>query len=246
MAGEDYTLVATEKTAELLFRINFFTNGLHVEPTNRYPTIESAPPLNEASEKFLEDYQSALSAKERFTGYLTAHWLRAYPFLRVEHVEFYPAEMYWFYKSIPEDILRRVYVEIERMFLTQYLDIMVMYRLEWDKGFWLEYDGTGSLIIDGDHTEKRIAHLNKVFLTEPNFHRERDMMQEYGFSESNPLSFDWVIAHPKEAYGLATITWEPYSSFSGVWLRTCNDNWFVHGEIPFFPEDSEFKKEFVD
>ena len=31
LAGEDYILVATDETKDLLFRINFFTDGLHGE-----------------------------------------------------------------------------------------------------------------------------------------------------------------------------------------------------------------------
>ena len=130
-AGEEYTLIATEETEDLLFRINFFTNGLHWEMTEnpRYIPIGSLYPLSEASEEFKDDYIKALDAKAKYTGYLTAHWGIPFPFLRLEHVESYPAEMYWFYRNIPEEILRRVYIEIDGMPLMQYLDLMRKYSL---------------------------------------------------------------------------------------------------------------------
>ena len=148
LSGEEYTITASEETADLLFRINFFTNGLHGEVLDNSPAfpVGSIYPLNHASKEFREIYINALDAKIKYTGYLTAHWRIPFPFLRLEHVEFYPAEMYWFYKNIPDEILRRVYIDVDGMPLMQYIDLMENYCLGWDKGPWIEFDGTGSVI----------------------------------------------------------------------------------------------------
>jgi len=254
MAGEEYSLTATEETADLLFRINFFTNGLHGELfEHSVRPIGSYYPLNYASKEFKEIYINALNAKIKYTGYLTVHWEIDYAFLRVEHVEFYPAEMYWFYKNIPEEILRRVYIEVDAgMPLMQYIDFMESYSLGWDKGPWIEYDGTGSIIkredfalIEGETraflrqkyiTDERIAYLSELFWEDPKYHKEKEMMQEYGFSEEIPLTFEWIIAHPQEAYALVTTTWREYSAF-GVRHRLVPDSFLEKHDIPIFPPE---------
>jgi len=238
LAGEEYSLIATEETADLLFRINFLTNGLHGEPSRYYP-FGSTFPLKDAGEEFSEVYLIALTAKDKYTGYLTAHWGREYPFLRVEHVECYPAEMYWFYISIPEEILRRIYIEQNGMSLPQYLDFIVKYILVWDKGPWLEYDGTGNLVRYENVTDNRIAYLSELFWTDPEFYREKELMQEYGLSDENPMTFEWVISHPEEAYTLVTTTWDAYDRFPATY-RLLGDNYFVMRGIPILPEDSEW------
>ena len=220
LAGEDYILTATDETSDLLFRINFFTVALH--PPVMYKTMKMGTmyPLNIASKAFRETYISAFAAREKYFGYITKDWIIRDAFLLEEHVESYPAEMYWFYKNIPEDILRRIYVEKDGMQLPQYLDYLITYGLGWDKGPWIEYDGTGSLARIYEtgseylqNTDDRIAYVSEVFWNDPHYNREKELMQGYGFSEDNPLTFEWVASHPKEAYALATTTWEPYSIF---------------------------------
>jgi hypothetical protein len=149
--------------------------------------------------------------------------------------------MYWFYKNIPEEILRRVYIEKDGLTLMQYLDFIDEYSLGWDKGFWLEYDGTGSIIreagITGNLTEERIADLNELFWNNPAHYKEKEMMQEYGFTEGNLMTFEWVVSHPKEAYALARITWEPYDVFF-VRGRMLENRYFLERGIPILPDDT--------
>jgi hypothetical protein len=199
-------------------------------------------PLKGASKEFLEIYKRGLDAKEKYTGYLTAHWgIIHYSFLRLEHVENYPAEMYWFYKNIPEEMLRRVYIEKDGLTLMQYLDFIEEYRMGWDKGYWLEYDGTGTLITENNLTENitedRIAYLNGLFWNNPTYYKEKEMMQEYGFTEGNLMTFEWVVSHPKEAYELMRITWEPYNVFM-LDVRIRKDSYFVERGIPILPDDT--------
>jgi hypothetical protein len=243
MAGFNYSLSATDDTADLLFRINVFTNGLHGEQS-KYFDIGSHYPLKEAGEEFFEAYLGALNAKEKYTGYLTEQYRVDFPFLLVEHVECYPAEMYWFYRSIPEEILRRIYVEKDGLPLMQYLDLIEMYVLDWDKGWWLEYDGTGNLIRLSENTDKRMVYLNELFWTNPKYYREKELMKSYGLSESNPMTFEWVVAHPKEAYSLVTITWRQYSFFS-LYLRDIDKDYYIERDIPIFPEGHECNKEHI-
>ncbi|MDR0491378.1 MAG: hypothetical protein LBH28_09080, partial [Oscillospiraceae bacterium] len=207
-----------------------------------YTPVGKMYPLKGASKEFLEIYKRGLDAKEKYTGYLTAHWgIIHYSFLRLEHVENYPAEMYWFYKNIPEEMLRRVYIEKDGLTLMQYLDFIEEYRMGWDKGYWLEYDGTGTLITENNLTENitedRIAYLNGLFWNNPTYYKEKEMMQEYGFTEGNLMTFEWVVSHPKEAYELMRITWEPYNVFM-LDVRIRKDSYFVERGIPILPDDT--------
>lgn len=237
LAGEEYTLSATEKTEDLLFRINFFTGGLYDEVFNKRLPLDITQ-NSVASEAFLDDYNRAISIKEIYTGHLTAHWMSLHPFLRIELLETYPAEIYWFYKNIPEEILRRVYIEKDGMTLPQYLDLMEIYRLGWDKGFWLEYDGTGNLIrwdfiLYGreSDTDECISRTSEVLWEHL---EERELMQRYGLSTEKPLAFDWIIANPREAYTLATVTFRAYDNFP-VHMHTMYDEFFEENDIPILP-----------
>ena len=130
LAGEGYTLSATDKTEDLLFRLNFFTGGLYYDGI--FDRQLSLDLINNsvASEAFLDDYYRAINVKKMYTDHLTAHWLTYNPFIRIELVESYPAEIYWFYKNIPEEILRRVYIEKDGVTLPQYLDLIQIFNLK--------------------------------------------------------------------------------------------------------------------
>jgi len=242
LAGVGFTLTATDETADLLLRINYFTAGLHIELWGD-PPVGSLFPLNRMSEEFLDAYLRALDARAKYTGFLTTHWGFRYPFmpfLHVKHVENFPAEMYWFYKNIPEMILLRIYVEIDGMPLMQYLALIEGYGLGWDEGFWLEYDGTGSLIKREDITDSRLTYLSDLFWNNPRYYREKEMMLEFGFSDENPMTFEWVISNPKEAYAIYTTTWTPTSS-DIIMERTRypDSSFFEDRNIPFLPPDFE-------
>ena len=86
------------------------------------------------------------------------------------------------------------------------------------------------------NTEDRIDYLNELFLTDTKYYKEKELMQEYGFSEENPMTFEWVISHPKEAYALVTITWEPYSFFP-MKRRVLEDSFFEKFNIPILPDN---------
>ena len=153
--------------------------------------------------------------------------------------------------------MRRAYIEIDGIPLTQYLDLMERYCLGWDLGSWLEYDGTGSIIRReklnlGDEewnfikhrrkstTEEHLSNLNGLYLENPEYYKEKALMQEYGLSIENPMTFEWVVAHPKEAYALCTITLKPYTAFQ-VRNRTFDDEFFEKRGIPILPPKDDLK-----
>ena len=235
LAGEDFVLTATDETAELLFRINYFTTGLHTE----WALLDYFFPVDAASEEFFEAYVVAYNARRNYAGFLTAHWRPAVartPFLRIEHVMHFPEEIYQFYINIPHEILRRVYIEVDGLPLWQYLDLLHGYYIRWDKGFWLEYDGTG-ILFNNERTDEYIAHLNRLYLDNPSFYREGELMREFGLSEENPLTFEWVISNPTDALSLRHES-SKFSQF-GVPTRTFLDGWFIMLDIPFFPPEHD-------
>ena len=56
LAGESYTLTATEETADLLIRINFFTNELHSEGTRYNKVGEKTTIFEYSSKEFYDAY----------------------------------------------------------------------------------------------------------------------------------------------------------------------------------------------
>ena len=247
LAGEDYVLTATDETADLLMRINFFTNGLHTN-YNKAAEGEVLERVDRTSSEFYNAYVGAQNAKDKYTGHLTAHWMATYPSLLVEHIIYYPPEIYWFYKNIPEEILRRVYIVVDDLPLMQYIFFLNKYELKWDKGLRIEYDGTGNIIrqppyldpsglfgTDGS-SEERIAYINELFWTNPRYQKEKELMIEYGFSDDNPMTFEWVVSHPKEAYTLVTTTWSPDSGFVD---RSFLLEDLERFRIPIFPPDDD-------
>ena len=108
----------------------------------------------------------------------------------------------------------------------------------WDQGYWLEYDGTGNLVRWNFFLNKReantdecIAQVNKVLWEH---HEESVLMQKYGLSEENPLTFEWIIANPREAYTLVTLNFRPYECFP-VLISTTEDDFFEENNIPILP-----------
>ena len=237
LTGERFILTATDETADLLFRVNFFTAGLHRVaiqgdfPQNPEPWLGL---ISYMSREFFEAYRSAIIARERYVSWLTAHWgYFTHPFLRTEHVESFPAEIYSFYKSIPDEIIHRIYKEVDGMSLMNYIDLLWHYSLNWDNGFWAEFDGTGSI---GRHegTDNQIAITSRLIWENPRCYKGKELMQEFGLSDENPMTFEWVLSNPKEAYSIATTLWDPLHIFD---VHVFSDSFFEEWNIPFFPPD---------
>jgi len=250
LAGERFNLTATEDTANILFSLNFFTTGMHVEFTRwqqfyNYGFFSFDGWITTASREFREDYQRAFFTKEHYTGWLTAHWYTThrdyihyidFPFLRIEHVENFPSEMYWFYKNIPYEIQRRVHIEINGLSLPYFLDFIEMLRfLDWDSGPWIEYDGTGNIIAVNANADGFFAQRSELYWTDPRRYREKEMMLELGLSDENPMTFEWVMANPADAYQLFTILYKSFLRFPNARYGNPDDSFFEENGVPILP-----------
>jgi len=158
------------------------------------------------SEDFLEAYLRAINVKEHYTGWLVEHWhvtgVHDFPFLRVEHLEHFPAEMYWFYMNLPYEIQRRVHIEIDGMPLPYFLDLISDDFFAWDSGHWLEYDGTGNIIKGKDDADIILVWSSEWNLIDSELYRIEELMQKMGLSDENPITFEWIMANPKDTYAL--------------------------------------------
>ena len=250
LAGEEFILTATDETSEILFGINFFTNGLHEHFRERLPLFEPIAltsmhtPITHASLEFTKDYLHALRVKEHYTGWLTEHWSIIsdyydvnyyidFPFLRLEHVVHFPAEMYWFYMNLPYEIQRRVHIEVNGLSLPRFLELIWTPIFAWDSGPWIEFDGSGKIIRGRTDTDDVLAERSTQFWTNPVYSREKEMMQELGLSGENPITFEWVIANPKDAH--AIFISHPFRRFENVRYGNPDDDWFMEHGIPILP-----------
>jgi len=243
LAGERPRLTATEETAELMYSINFFTVGMQGDliPNENRP-VGTNYPLSQASEEFVEQYRRGQRMRQRYTGHLTEHWdnyleFGDQQFLRVQHVVYFPEEMYWFYKNLPYEIQRRIHVVVDGMPLMYYIELIEAYRLGWDKGPGLDFDGSGNIIrseLESWNTERTIAQRHDIFWNIPTYYRSKELMQEFGLSDENPITFEWIIANPQDAYSLVTVAWGQFGVFP-IMRNAVSDEVFERVGIPILP-----------
>lgn len=241
----DYRLNKTQETSAILEQFNTFTCGLHAYSVEsrrvpgRISVINPGAYIEEDfSPEFREIYMETLRLRQYYIGNLTKHWAfepesEVY-FLYWQHPTEFPAEIYRFYKSLPEEIVQRIHTKVDGLTLKEYIYYTRGYSLYEDdkEKSRYEYDGTTKAMPNIPRTQDIIEELNielwYVELFEANVEYESDLSEEdqenrrlrreiareYGLSSENPVTLEWVLENPQKAYSIM----EPsakryYSSF---------------------------------